>query len=545
MITLQWYISRELLKAFALTAIGLTLAFSLGGGILNMIQVEVLTAVQLGRILMFIIPVSATLTLPVAALFSTTIVYGRLSQDNEINACRAGGINIHWLLAPALALGIFTTAFTFVFSNFIIPQFIGGLEQLVRKDIEKIFVQTLRTQGHIEYGGKYVMHAESFKEYAGRPTPENPDGDREHYIELHRASFIELDHGELVQYGTAAKVLVKFENDPQGGDPVVQALMTEVESFDQERQQFYRLGEQRLGPFPIPRRFERKPKWMDLPELLYYLRQPVELPEIQKLMPRFRLQLQAFFFYQALIDGLKGPEHCYRFGTPERGYEIRARAISVDRETERPRLDEPVVRQWWNGLGRTYHAGSATLAVDRPFGEDVPHVYLSLGNDVTIVYDSEPDKQIAKTEYEPESVRLPSSVVQRATAITDADVFDVNKALGLSPRLERGRASLAEARVRLANHIVGLIHSRLAFSASVLVLVILGASLGIIFRGGQVLTAFVISFIPGLFVTVLNIMGRQMSEKEPIALIGLIVMWAALGVVALADAIVLKRFLRR
>ena len=69
--TLQWYIARELFKTFALTAFGLTLVFSLCGGVLNMIQAEVLTAVQVMRILTFVLPVATTLTLPVAALYAS------------------------------------------------------------------------------------------------------------------------------------------------------------------------------------------------------------------------------------------------------------------------------------------------------------------------------------------------------------------------------------------------------------------------------------------------------------------------------------------
>ena len=45
--TLQRYLFREMGREFLLTALGLIATLSLGGGVLNMIQVEELTARQL------------------------------------------------------------------------------------------------------------------------------------------------------------------------------------------------------------------------------------------------------------------------------------------------------------------------------------------------------------------------------------------------------------------------------------------------------------------------------------------------------------------
>ena len=101
---LQRYIARELLKTFGLATIALTLTFSLCGGVMNMIQAELLTAVQIARMMAFVLPIATTLTLPVAALYACANVYGRLVADNEFDACKASGINIHRLLAPAMAL---------------------------------------------------------------------------------------------------------------------------------------------------------------------------------------------------------------------------------------------------------------------------------------------------------------------------------------------------------------------------------------------------------------------------------------------------------
>ena len=88
-------------------------------------------------------------------------------------------------------------------------------------------------------------------------------------------------------------------------------------------------------------------------------------------------------------------------------------------------------------------------------------------------------------------------------------------------------------------------HSRLAFSVSVFVLVILAAALGIIFRGAHVLTAFGIAFVPALFVIVTIVAGRQMAEKAGTTTAGLLLLWSGIAVVGGVDAWVLLKVLRR
>jgi hypothetical protein len=86
---------------------------------------------------------------------------------------------------------------------------------------------------------------------------------------------------------------------------------------------------------------------------------------------------------------------------------------------------------------------------------------------------------------------------------------------------------------------------RFAYSLCPLVLVVLGAALGVIVRGGQVLTAFGISFIPALFVLVTIIMGRQLAEQVNTAVIGLVILWAGIAVIGALNPLIIGRFMKR
>src|ERR1700733_635575 len=89
--TLFWYIFGNLVKLFLLTTIGLAGIMSLAG-LLRPLTEHGLDIWQGNRLLLYMMPAMCTYSLPVAALFAATMVYGRFSSDNELTAMRAGGI---------------------------------------------------------------------------------------------------------------------------------------------------------------------------------------------------------------------------------------------------------------------------------------------------------------------------------------------------------------------------------------------------------------------------------------------------------------------
>src|SRR5215213_11576282 len=90
--TLFRYIFKDLMRIFLLTTGALAGIMSFGG-LLRPLTEHGLDAGQAARMLSYFMPAMSTYSLPVAALFATTMVYGRLSADNELTACRSAGIS--------------------------------------------------------------------------------------------------------------------------------------------------------------------------------------------------------------------------------------------------------------------------------------------------------------------------------------------------------------------------------------------------------------------------------------------------------------------
>ncbi len=547
---LQRYIAWELTKTFVLVAIGLTLTFTLCGGVLNMIRAEVLTAVQLARILGFVLPISMTLTLPISALFACAIVYGRLAADNEFDACRASGINIHRLLAPALGLSLFAAAFTYTFTNHLIPSFVEKLDDLVRKDIQRIVYAALSNRGYLKFQD-YVLYA--------RETQLHEEDPEMKTILIRQAAFLELEQESLAYCGTADRAEVDFTRDPVDGGPVVRAALYGIRSLDLARLRFMEFERQPFDPMQLPRKIRIETKFMTLPDLLTYHRAPLSLPSIQDDLGKLDRLIREAQFYRWAYERLTTGDRVLRLADDHVSYELRAELVGSDADSLRPTLNKVTVKEKSaDGRQRVYKAENCRLSVSTRAGLGTAGTaaMLSLRGNVSMTDTSLPSApSIVRTKWELDKVILPADLpgmpppVERGVLIGDLSdprmVHEAPPPLNLGTRVEDARVGARKSIVKSALQISGLIHSRLAFSASTLVILVLAAALGIIFRGGQLLTAFVISFLPGMLVVVMNIMGRQLTENTGTHFVGIAVIWLGIALLLVADVVVLARFLKR
>lgn len=72
-------------------------------------------------VLLYNIPVLLAYTLPIAALSTVILTFGRFSADNEIIALRANGITLQKLLMPLVVCGILLSCFLLLLNDRIIP----------------------------------------------------------------------------------------------------------------------------------------------------------------------------------------------------------------------------------------------------------------------------------------------------------------------------------------------------------------------------------------------------------------------------------------
>jgi lipopolysaccharide export LptBFGC system permease protein LptF len=565
--TLQLYVTRELLKTFALAAVGLTLVLSLCGAMSTILRVEVPTAVTVLHILWLIQPMVLAVTLPVSALFACAIVYGRLAADNEFDACRASGVNIHRLLAPALGLSVFTALFAFAFSSYVIPKAAAGIASRIQYDISKFAFQALKTRGYFKREDKKKNEVQVL--HAGRVDLVQEGG--HDVLLIHDAAFIELKRDELVRCGTVRQGRADFRTAPESGEPMVEAFLTDVRLVDLQDIQQARLYQEKTRPFgsrELPKVLFYDPKWSSLGELLRYKNDPTQLPPLRPQIADIRREARESLFYQRL---------CSHFATDgpliiedeSQRYEIRAGSARIIEDSYTPELKDVSVKCTWTEESRrkrtrVYQADSATIRLQRNIANTRDVVLIGLQGGVTFTDSAQPGKTFPHAALDLQSVAAPASLLEDDRGYSDARLLGLDeiagrkirsreqlqtavKPLGLGPQIEKLRLKALLDMLRQRHEIIGSLHSRLSLCASALVTIILAAALGIIFRNGQFLTAFAISFLPALAIVALNMLGRRQAESiDPyLHALGVGIIWAGILLLALADVVILRRYLRR
>src|SRR5215211_1710204 len=135
--TLFFYIFKDLLRIFFLTSGALAGIMSFGG-LLRPLTEHGLDASQAAKMLSYFMPAMSTYSLPIAALFATTMVYGRLSADNELTACRAAGFSYLSIAMPAVVLGLTVAITSLLFLCFIVPVFTLKVERVIYSNLAQL-----------------------------------------------------------------------------------------------------------------------------------------------------------------------------------------------------------------------------------------------------------------------------------------------------------------------------------------------------------------------------------------------------------------------
>jgi lipopolysaccharide export system permease protein len=119
---LERYVTGSLLSSVLLAWLVLTFVLAVGlmirvtGLIIQGLPIHVI-----GKYLAIGIPETLNLTIPMAILVSTLLVFGRLSADSEIAAMRACGINLWRIMAWPLAVGAAFSLFSFYINSEVTP----------------------------------------------------------------------------------------------------------------------------------------------------------------------------------------------------------------------------------------------------------------------------------------------------------------------------------------------------------------------------------------------------------------------------------------
>ena len=543
---LHKYIFRELLKVFVPAVVALTLILSLGS-ILRPMQEFGVGPRQAIHLMGYFLPITLTFVMPIAALFAGALVYGRLAGDNELDACKASGISFLRLVLPGLALALMVASANLVLSFHVMPIFVHLAEKSLKADAKRILFRNIQRRGYYELpDSRYRIYAD----YADRQTDT-----------LVGVLVAQVQRGRIedVFGGDAAKVYF----NPHGQLNEVRVVVHKP----------YKLGLADEGTAEwLPFTWEFGSllgddiKFKRIDEMRAIQADLMRFNPVKKIAretyAQFVTELLAQDIAKKLSLGTSGrgtPATSFGFaqdrgaGANDGSYEVRGEPNSVKFMAAQCAVQARVVELSGGVVVGEYDAGNArllwTLRSARAslyIEGDEPALTLTMDIDKAL---EEGSRQL-RMRHIVRGLTLPASVTdtfKTGNILEDIRPQVLESALekGPSPTLRGLHDELQRQIRKTLTEIKGEVHSRLAFGMGCVPMILIGIGLGVIKKGGHMLSAFAASCVPAAVLIVCVISGKQVTENVGSqAISGMLLTWAGLVVLVVLAIVMYHKLLR-
>lgn len=541
--TIHRYIFRDLLKTFLSATAVLSVVLSLGVMLKPLRQFGI-DPIRVPELLLYTLPITLTLVIPVAALLAATLNYGRLAVDNEINACRASGISIWTLIYPALVLAFLVGITTILLAFHVIPYYAARFEGLAKNDAKRTIFRFIEKGSMGGLMANYLIHA-----------------DKVNYDQqvLSKVVVVGRNKGEIDKVFTAGQVWVELDTNPEQNQ--IKLRMLDASVVDNVTGMSSRIGDHQLA-IPIPSIFQDKVKFKNLADLKAIQEDIGRFRPLREKMLELRQHLIEEMFYAwcdqtltrqgwlELYDNRMHRFRCYAERCVIRGRDGKAvklhSAFLTPAASKSVRVDEYSTTA--NAVpDRRFRAENAVLSLS--FSGDTPTVVLTM-KQAAKTFAQDP-REIYHARYDLTNLSLPNAEFQRKIAQVEVnavrqsslDFFVKGEPTpGLVALFNQFKAKCQQ----LLTEIKIELHSRLAFGVSCVVLVLLGAGLGILFKSSHLLTAFGVSFIPAALCLITIFTGKHIAEQTGGSLmVGIAFLWGGIVVVAGANVFVYRWLLKQ
>jgi lipopolysaccharide export LptBFGC system permease protein LptF len=498
--TLHRYIFRELFRVFVLATVALTLMVCVGLLVPTIMEYGV-SPEQILRLIGYFLPITLTFVLPMSALFSASIVYGRFAADRELDACRASGVSLRVMLYPGLCLAILVAAVNLILSFYVSPAFVHRTERNVKSNAEQILFRNVQRKGY------YALPRSRFRLYADKAIPDKNL--------LEGVVIVEARSDQPSRLVTAQRVLVAIETHRTYNKAVIVA---------EDAYRFDALQPVYSGRLELEENFPPllgdSIKFKEIDEIKRIQADKMNYYPIREKAMAARAQLGIELLAEELDILLKkGQAVRLEEAGGARLYTLKAQGCNIDPGKKFTlNLVEPIVLEqrdrYRDGLTVRYESQKGTIALegdgsnlrlevvlDRPSWERTGGIrgraMQKFAGDIAF---PEPLADQLKIETLLKTLDLavrPSAVLKGEPSTTYMQLLALLK----RDLLKTDREINAE------------VNSRLVLGLGSVAIILMGIALGIQFRGGHLLSAFGASSIPAGILVVFILAGKQMIKN--------------------------------
>jgi lipopolysaccharide export LptBFGC system permease protein LptF len=534
--TLHRYIFRELFKVFLLAAIALTLILSLGS-VLMPIQEYGVGPRQVIHLMGYFMPIILTFVLPMAALFASSLIYGRFASDNELDACRASGISMLTLVYPGFALAVMVAIANLVLSFHVMPAFVHRAEQALKADAKQILFRNIQRRGYYELPeGNYLIYADHAD--AQKNT-------------LSGVIATRVDGNKIEKITVAENAKVNFISNINLNEIFINAYRT------------YQLSPNEQGGFfaksititaPFPSLLEDEIKFKKLRQMKQIKRDLMKFYPVERIARDIYAQFTTELLAQDISNHITDlPDTFYQLqGDPNGVAFIAANCLIQPKETdaEKAYLTGGVVVAEFDPItketDRTFTAARAVLHIE---GDKLaPTLTMDIYNPTwkrTDGTEGLAHRHIIRGLFLPPALDLKerfgsSDILQ----IINLDSMSATLQNSPSPRLKSLHQKLSRQMNETRAEIKSEMNLRLVFGLGCIPMILIGIGLGIILRGGHALSAFGVSCVPAAVLIVGILSGKSITTNLGAqAFSGVFLMWGALLLLGILVFIIYRKLL--
>jgi lipopolysaccharide export system permease protein len=164
--TLYRSILAEILTPFILGIIAFTAVLLMGRMVklTDMVIAKGVPLTEVGRLVLYLLPSFAVLTIPMAFLLAVLLAFGRLSTDSETTAMKACGISLYDMLPPVLAAASLATLATAWCSLALLPAANLSFRTLVRDIAESRINMAMKEKVFIDSFPGIILYTDRYDE---------------------------------------------------------------------------------------------------------------------------------------------------------------------------------------------------------------------------------------------------------------------------------------------------------------------------------------------------------------------------------------------
>ena len=524
--TLWRHVVWELLRVFAVTASVIVTVIAFGAAAKPLADNSIGANTIFKYVTLAMVPM-LQFAMPFAAGFAATLVMHRFATDNEVVAMSACGMGYRRIFAPVAILGGTLCVVMLVLVAFVVPHFWTRMKELATADATQVLIAAVG-RGEAVVADKMMIYADAAREV------EPPAGlGIKRRLLLTGVAAIELDQAggsSIATEFTAEDAAVDIHETPRGMVAKISLMNATVVRPSEGAIVTLPLAEPEASS--LYSGFERGPKFLAVQEI-FALRGDVDRSETVNNAKRPLVAVLGE------LELWRCVEPAVARGTIELSEPGTARAFRISQVTVKggelrpaPGHEDFLLLETANGKEiRSAHASAGTLRAVSESGFEPRFALIIPGSTQTKdLVTGLPGRWAPRIDD-----LLPIGCTPKDwSAVSSVEVLRAARefptADGIAPlpamraQLPRQLAKLQLMRDDVVWECDSHVANRLAQSASIILVLLLGATLAVAMKRAMPLTVYLLAFIPAV-TNIFMVSGGQLLMSNGTVLVGSVVMW--------------------